>query len=258
MLIDAFILLTFNKIKSNISFSLDTFTTLLQPVLWLSIFLILRENSITLQINNNEIKYIDFLVLGIFVWRIVSFIIGRFPSMIQEDTIPMRSIMISPGGRKVLLWSCIATTFSIAMLIGLTMMLASILLYGFSIYLNFIFYAIIVFLICIIIHFEIALIFFFLRMQRKNLKSLGFIATTMFGLFSGVFFPINLFPFPLNDISYFLPLTQSLILMRELLLYPEPVLNWYLLLILSLETVFIFGITIALYKRNFLKSNLEK
>lgn len=77
MLIDAFILLTIKKIRNNLSFTLSTFTTILQPILWLSIFLYLREEQITLNIYDNQIRYIDFLVLGIFVWRTVSFILGK-------------------------------------------------------------------------------------------------------------------------------------------------------------------------------------
>jgi hypothetical protein len=72
MLINAFKLLTIKKIRNNLSFTLSTFTTILQPILWLSIFLYLREEHIILNLYNNQIRYIDFLVLGIFVWRTVS------------------------------------------------------------------------------------------------------------------------------------------------------------------------------------------
>ena len=84
MLINAFILLTIKKIRNNLSFTLSTFTTILQPILWLSIFLYLREEHVILNLYNNQIRYIDFLVLGIFVWRTVSFILGKFQSSIKE------------------------------------------------------------------------------------------------------------------------------------------------------------------------------
>ena len=59
MVINAFILLTIKKIKNNLSFTLSTFTTIIQPILWLSIFLYLREEQITLSIYNNQIRYIS-------------------------------------------------------------------------------------------------------------------------------------------------------------------------------------------------------
>ncbi|MGZ5486755.1 MAG: hypothetical protein ACXWFB_12765, partial [Nitrososphaeraceae archaeon] len=151
MLIDAFILLTIKKIRNNLSFTLSTFTTILQPILWLSIFLYLREEQITLNIYDNQIRYIDFLVLGIFVWRTVSFILGKFPSSIKEDASAIRSIISSPGGEKILIWSSLVATFSIAMIIGISILLTAVLLYNFSVFLNQIMIASLVFLLIIII-----------------------------------------------------------------------------------------------------------
>src|SRR5688500_18306543 len=156
MLINAFTLLTIKKIRNNLSFTLSTFTTILQPILWLSIFLYLREEHIILNLYNNLIRYIDFLVLGIFVWRTVSFILGKFLISRKEDASAIRSIIISPGGEKILIWSSIIATFSIAMIIGICILLAAVLLYDFSIFLNHIIIAFLVFLLIIIIHFEIA------------------------------------------------------------------------------------------------------
>src|ERR1044072_2494332 len=120
MLIDALVLLTIKKLRNNLSFSLGTFTTILQPILWLSIFIYLREEQIIVNTYNNQIRYIDFLVLGIFVWRIVSYILGKFPNSIKEDSSAIRSIITSPGGENVLIWSSIISTFSIAMIIGVS------------------------------------------------------------------------------------------------------------------------------------------
>ncbi|HET8794238.1 MAG TPA: hypothetical protein VFM31_10610, partial [Nitrososphaeraceae archaeon] len=190
MLIDALVLLTIKKLRNNLSFSLGTFTTILQPILWLSIFIYLREEQIILNIYNSQIRYIDFLVLGIFVWRIVSFILGKFPSSIKEDSSAIRSIITSPGGEKILIWSSIISTFSIALIIGTSILITAVLLYNFSIFHNQIMIASLVFLLIIIIHFEIATIIVISRIHIRDMKSIGFITTTIFGLSSGVFFPV--------------------------------------------------------------------
>ena len=247
MLINAFTLLTIKKIRNNLSFTLSTFTTILQPILWLSIFLYLREEHIILNLYNHQIRYIDFLVLGIFVWRTVSFILGKFPSSIKEDASAIRSIIISPGGEKILIWSSIIATFSIAMIIGSCILLAAVLLYGFSIFLNHIIIAFLVFLLIIIIHFEIASIIVISHIHIKDMKSIGFITTTIFGLSAGVFFPVELFPPPFDNLAYVLPLTQGLTLMRELLLFPNLLPNMNLLFALLSETIILFISAIILY-----------
>jgi ABC-type polysaccharide/polyol phosphate export permease len=258
MLINAFTLLTIKKIRNNLSFTLSTFTTILQPILWLSIFLYLREEHIIINLYNNQIRYIDFLVLGIFVWRTVSFILGKFPSSIKEDASAIRSIIISPGGEKILIWSSIIATFSIAMIIGSCILLASVLLYDFSIFLNHIIIAFLVFLLIIIIHFEIASIIVISHIHIKDMKSIGFITTTIFGLSAGVFFPVELFPPPFDNLAYVLPLTQGLTLMRELLLFPNLLPNMNLLFALLSETIILFISAIILYKKNFQSYWLEK
>lgn len=258
MLIKAFTLLTIKKIRNNLSFTLSTFTTILQPILWLSIFLYLREEHIILNLYNNQIRYIDFLVLGIFVWRTVSFILGKFPSSIKEDASAIRSIIISPGGEKILIWSSIIATFSIAMIIGSSILLAAVLLYDFSIFLNHIIIAFLVFLLIIIIHFEIASIIVISHIHIKDMKSIGFITTTIFGLSAGVFFPVELFPPPFDNLAYVLPLTQGLTLMRELLLFPNLLPNMNLLFMLLSETIILFISAMILYKKNFKSYWLEK
>ena len=258
MLINAFTLLTIKKIRNNLSFTLSTFTTILQPILWLSIFLYLREEHIILNLYNNQIRYIDFIVLGIFVWRTVSFILGKFPSSIKEDASAIRSIIISPGGEKILIWSSIIATFSIAMIIGSCILLAAVLLYDFSIFLNHIIIAFLVFLLIIIIHFEIASIIVISHIHIKDMKSIGFITTTIFGLSAGVFFPVELFPPPFDNLAYVLPLTQGLTLMRELLLFPNLLPNMNLLFALLSETIILFISAIILYKKNFQSYWLEK
>jgi len=249
MLINAFTLLTIKKIRNNLSFTLSTFTTILQPILWLSIFLYLREEHIIINLYNNQIRYIDFLVLGILVWRTVSFILGKFPSSIKEDASAIRSIIISPGGEKILIWSSIIATFSIAMIIGSCILLAAVLLYDFSIFLNHIIIAFLVFLLIIIIHFEIASIIVISHIHIKDMKSIGFITTTIFGLSAGVFFPVELFPPPFDNLAYVLPLTQGLTLMRELLLFPNLLPNMNLLFALLSETIILFISAIILYKK---------
>jgi ABC-type polysaccharide/polyol phosphate export permease len=258
MLINAFILLTIKKIQNNLSFTLSTFTTILQPILWLVIFLYLREEQITLNIYNNQIRYIDFLVLGIFLWRIVSFILGKFPSSIKEDASAIRSIITSPGGEKILIWSSLVATFSIAMIIGACILLSAVLLYDFSIFFNQIIIAFLVFLLVIIIHFEIASIIVISHIHIKDMKSIGFITTTIFGLSAGVFFPVELFPSPFDNIAYVLPLTQGLTIMREMLLFPDLLPNINLLVMLLSEALILFISAIILYKKNFKSYWLDK
>jgi ABC-type polysaccharide/polyol phosphate export permease len=258
MLINAFILLTIKKIRNNLSFTLSTFTTILQPILWLVIFLYLREEQITLTIYNNQIRYIDFLVLGIFLWRIVSFILGKFPSSIKEDASAIRSIITSPGGEKILIWSSLVATFSIAMIIGACILLSAVLLYDFSIFFNQIIIAFLVFLLVIIIHFEIASIIVISHIHIKDMKSIGFITTTIFGLSAGVFFPVELFPSPFDNIAYVLPLTQGLTIMREMLLFPHLLPNLNLLIMLLSEALILFISAIILYKKNFKSYWLDK
>ena len=258
MLIDAFILLTIKKIRNNLSFTLSTFTTILQPILWLSIFLYLREEQITLNIYDNQIRYIDFLVMGIFVWRTVSFILGKFPSSIKEDASAIRSIISSPGGEKILIWSSLVATFSIAMIIGISILLTAVLLYNFSVFLNQIMIASLVFLLIIIIHFEIATIIVISHIHIKDMKSIGFITTTIFGLSAGVFFPVEFFPSPFDNFAYVLPLTQGLTIMREMLLFPNLLPNINLLSMLLSETIILFIAAIVLYKKNFKSHWLEK
>ena len=118
MLINAFILSTIKKIRNNLSFTLSTFTTILQPILWLSIFLYLREEHIVLKSIHNQIRYIDFLVLGIFVWRTVSFIFGKIPKFNKRRCIcNTQHNNITRRRKKILIWSSIIATFSIAMII---------------------------------------------------------------------------------------------------------------------------------------------
>jgi ABC-type polysaccharide/polyol phosphate export permease len=249
MLINALMLLTIKKIRNDFSFKLSTFTTIIQPILWLNIYLYLREEQIVLNIYNNQIRYIDFLVLGIFVWRVISFILSKFPSSIKEDASAIRSIITSPGGEKILIWSGIVATFSIAMIIGTSILLTAILLYDFSIFLNQIIIASLVFLLIIIIHFEIASIIVISRIHIKDMKSIGFITTTIFGLSAGVFFPVELFPSPFDNLAYVLPLTQGLTIMRELLLFPDLLPNINLLVMLLSEALILFISTFILYKK---------
>jgi ABC-type polysaccharide/polyol phosphate export permease len=258
MLINAFLLLTIKKIRNNLSLTLSTFTTILQPLLWLIIFLYLREEQITLNLYNNQIRYIDFLVLGIFLWRIVSFILGKFPSSIKEDASAIRSIITSPGGEKILIWSSLVATFSIAMIIGACILLSAVLLYEFSIFFNQIIIAFLVFLLVIIIHFEIASIIVISHIHIKDMKSIGFITTTIFGLSAGVFFPVELFPSPFDNIAYVLPLTQGLTIMREMLLFPNLLPNLNLLILLLSEAFILFISAIVLYKKNFKSYWLDK
>jgi len=257
MVINAFILLTIKKIKNHLSFTLSTFTTIIQPILWLSIFLYLREEQITLSIYNNQIRYIDFLVLGIFLWRIVSFILGKFPSVIKEDVSAIRSIITSPGGEKILIWSSFVATFFIAMIIGTAILLTAVLLYDFSIFFNQIIIASLVFFLIIIIHFEIASIIVISHIHIKDMKSIGFITTTIFGLSAGVFYPVELFPPPFDNLAYVLPLTQGLTIMREMLLFPYFLPNMNLFIALLIETIILFIATIVLYKKNFKSYWLE-
>ncbi len=258
MPINAFLLLTRKKLLNNLSFSLSTFTTILQPVLWLIIFLYLREEHITITLYNHQIRYIEFLVLGIFLWRIVSFILGKFPSSIKEDAPAIRSIITSPGGESVLIWSSIVATFSIAMIIGACILLTAVLLYDFSVFLNQIFIAFLVFLLIIVVHFEIAIIILISHIHIKDMKSIGFITTTIFGLSSGVFFPVEFFPSPFDHFVYVLPLTQGLTILRELLLFPNFLPNLNLSVMLVSEAVILFTLIIFLYKKKFKSYWLDK
>ena len=81
------------------------------------------------------------------------------------------------------------------------------------------------------------------------MKSIGFITTTIFGLSAGVFFPVELFPPPFDNLAYVLPLTQGLTLMREMLLFPNLLPNMNLLFMLLSETIILFISTIILYKK---------
>ena len=191
------------------------------------------------------------------MWRTVSFILGKFASSIKEDASAIRSIIISPGGEKILIWSSIIATFSIAMIIGSCILLASVLLYDFSIFLNHIIIAFLVFLLIIIIHFEIASIIVISHIHIKDMKSIGFITTTIFGLSAGVFFPVELFPPPFDNLAYILPLTQGLTIMRETLLFPYFLFNMNLFIALIMEAIILFIIIIILYKKNFKSYWLE-
>jgi ABC-2 type transport system permease protein len=90
------------------------------------------------------------------------------------------------------------------------------------------------------------------------MKSIGFITTTIFGLSSGVFFPVEFFPSPIDNIAYILPLTQGLTIMRELLLFPNLLPNINLLTALITETIGFFILAIFLYNKNFKPQWLEK
>ena len=81
------------------------------------------------------------------------------------------------------------------------------------------------------------------------MKRIGFITTTIFGLSAGVFFPVELFPLPFDNIAYVLPLTQGLTIMREMLLFPNFLPNMNLLIALLMETIILFITTIILYKK---------
>ena len=86
--------------------------------------------------------------------------------------------------------------------------------------------------------------------QIKDAASTGFILTTILGLLSGVFFPVDLIPFPMSDIVYVLPLTQSLTVIRELTLVPDITPNWPLIYILTAEALAFLTTGLILYKRN--------
>ncbi len=115
-----------------------------------------------------------------------------------------------------------------------------------------------VFLLIIIIHFEIASIIVISHIHVKDMKSIGFITTTIFGLSAGVSFPVEFFPFPFDNFAYVLPLTQGLTIMREMLLFPNLLPNINLLSMLLSETIILFIAAIVLYKKNFKSHWLEK
>ena len=115
-----------------------------------------------------------------------------------------------------------------------------------------------VFFLILIIHFEIASIIVISHIHIKDMKSIGFITTTIFGLSAGVFFPVEFFPSPFDDLAYILPLTQGLTIMREMLLFPNFLPNINLLMMLLFETIILFIATIVLYKKNFKSQWLEK
>jgi ABC-type polysaccharide/polyol phosphate export permease len=99
------------------------------------------------------------------------------------------------------------------------------------VFFNQIIIASLVFLLIIIIHFEIASIIVISHIHIKDMKSIGFITTTKFGLSTGVFFPVELFPPPFDNLAYVLPLTQGLTIMREMLLFPNFLSNMNLLIV---------------------------
>lgn len=250
MHIEPLLLLTIKKIRQDLSFRLSTFSLLIQPILWLSVFLFLRKSHVSIEINNVTIRYIDFLVIGIVIWRIVSFILGKLSGSLREEATPLRSIITAPEGEKILLWSSIASTVSVAIIIGVCTLATATLIYDFSIFLNQIVLAAFVFVLIIIAHLGISIIFISFPLKIKDVKSIGFLSTTIFGLLSGVFFPVEFFPFPFNYTAYILPLTQGLALVRELLLFPEPLHDWNLLYILLVESILLYILGLKFYHRS--------
>ena len=250
MRIEPLLLLACEKIKEDISFRLSTFTLFIQPVLWLSIFLFLRETHVSVETKDGTIRYIDFLIIGIFVWRIISFIMGKLSISARVSGSVLRAIAISPSGKRILLASSIISTLAIAMMIGACILFTGVLIYNFSVYLNQIILASFVLFLIIIIHTGIAIVIISSPLHIKDAKSVGFITTTVIGLLSGVFFPVELFPSPMNDIAYMLPLTQGLALLRELTLFSSVVPNWNLFYALIAEAIAFFIIGLILYERS--------
>jgi len=257
MLIKPLAYLTLKKIRENLGFRINTIALFIQPLLWLTIFIFLRQTKIIIDMELGPVKYVDFLVIGIFTWRMVTFMIGYFPKSVQDERPVIRALLLAPSGESIIFWSSIFSTAFIAILIGIVIMLAGAIIYNVSIFLNNILIVLFVLLLIIIVHLGFAIIFFSFSIYIKDAKSIGFILTTIFGLFSGVFFPPQFFPVPMNQIAFILPMTQGITLLRDLTLYPNAMLNWNLLYALVVEAIIFFSYGRLLYKkklRNFIKS----
>jgi ABC-2 type transport system permease protein len=220
----------------------------IQPVVWISLFLYLRESNIMVPLYYDTIRYTDYLISGIIVWRTITFIMSRIQKSIHSDRYIIRTVLFSPKGEGILFWSSIFSTVITAALIALVVLVAGIIVYGFSINMNNIILVLFIITLIIITHIGIAFILLSISFRFRDTRNFSFILTTVLGLISGVFFPPALFPYPINYLSYILPLTQGLDLLHTSALTSNN-LNIQLLIIMGAEGSILFGVGRVLFRK---------
>ena len=59
-------LLTKRKLKESLNLSMNTLFLFIQPLLWLLIFLFIRQSKLDMFLPNGTTTYVNYLVLGVF------------------------------------------------------------------------------------------------------------------------------------------------------------------------------------------------
>jgi ABC-type polysaccharide/polyol phosphate export permease len=236
----AFYAMVKRDLGKQFSFSLKTITFFLTPLIWLVLFLFLRGDKVTVSLPYGLIPYTAFIVLGIAVWRMVGFLFNKTTrfSQINRDTI--KPILSLNYGKKTLFWSLITTNLISVLLLGLFVVSVGMLLYGFTIYLNNLPLAIIVLFLTLFSNLGIALILLSFSFDYRWIKDFSYILVTVFVLTSGVFFPAEYFPFPLNLVAFAFPLTQGVSLLHSLLLFENAPFSVPIFITLLIETIVLF------------------
>ena len=236
----AFYVIVKRDLGKQFSFSLKTITFFLTPLIWLVLFLFLRGGKVTVSLPSGIVSYTSFIVLGIAVWRMVGFLFNKITrfSQINRDTI--KPILSLSYGKKTLFWSLVVTNLITVLFLGLFIVSVGMLIYGFTFQLNNLPLSLLILVLTLFSNLGIALILLSFSFDYRWINDLSYIIVTIFVLTSGVFFPAEYFPSPLNLIAFIFPLTQGVSLLHALLLFENAPFSVPIFIALLAETILLF------------------
>ena len=245
--------LAVKKVRDVIKFSPSTLIFFITPLLWLVVFLFIRQHHLKVILDNGTVRYIDFLVLGVMGWRTVSEIMSSISKSVSSERSALKALLTAPNGKNILFKATLISSTVISLIVGLFIVLVGIMIYDFSIYYNNFLLGAIVFLLLMIIHIGIGFLFVGLAAIKEGFYSLRYLLTALFAMMSGVFFPVNLYPEPLNHWAMILPFTQGMKLLHDLFLFENAPLATNLLIILTIEAIVFFVLGYYMFKKNVMK-----
>jgi len=245
--------LSIKKIKETVNFSLGTIIFFIQPMLWLIIFLFIKQQNHLVTLSHGKIRYVDFLVLGIFAWRMIAELMRSISYSISPEKQALRAIVTKPNGVKILFFSSLSASWVTGILIGAAILIAGKILFDFQTHIGSLILVLFILLLLFISHSGIAFIFLALTTINRGFTNVRYLLTTIFALFSGVFYPVALYPAPFNQLAYVLPFTQGLELLQETMLFNRISVNYTLLFTLIIESILLIVIGYLLYKKRIKK-----
>ncbi len=187
-------------------------------------------------------NFVAFILSGSIVWEFISVNltgdgIWAFVNEKYSGTLPY--LLVSPASRLAFVYSkVILNLFKILIDIIITLLLAYIF---FEVELKGSIILVLLSLLIIFISFSgLGLIISILGAWREGVGSISFVIGSILYLISGVYYPIDIFPQSLQNIFSLLPTTQSLNLIREIVINNANFLNIIPILLYLIVFGFIF------------------